>query len=268
MGRNTVRSTSGHGRRSASGCWGLILPSGTNVSANCGVLFSFFAFTSAQRVTLPTYCPGSNVVTMMLLSKGKSEGEWLSSRFGKRGHEVIEGILRAGTRHFDLFGQAMPVFGIPGCRVGRVEQTGGTASSFPLGLGFASLGIDLDLEASKEAHVTPAVGQVPGLFVHGGHEAVVVRTQGVRLRLDLRVAESKRPHAALIANAVEEIEQGSPFLKSRVVSPLKTQESFFAPVALVRVRADVLVAEAFQAIHRVEDERLVGMVLYKEGPER
>src|SRR5581483_2079775 len=104
MGRNTVRSTSGHGRRSPSGFWGLTLPNGTNVSANCGVLFSFFAFTSAQRRTFPTYCPGSNVVTMMLLSQRKRSGEWLSPRFSERGHEVLKGILRTRATHFDLLG--------------------------------------------------------------------------------------------------------------------------------------------------------------------
>src|SRR5579864_1092967 len=131
----------------------------------------------------------------------------------------------------------MPILGIPGCRVGRIEEAGRASPAFALGLRLASLGIDLDLEAAKEAHVAPAVGQVPGLLVHVGNEAVVIGAQGIRLRLDLRVAEGKRPHASFIANAVEEIEQGSPFLESGVISSLESQEAFLAPVALVGISA-------------------------------
>src|SRR5262249_21986278 len=149
-----------------SGFWGSTRPKGRNVTANCGVLFSFFAFTSAQRVTFPTYCPGSNVVTMCWSFLKKRYGEWLSSRFRKRGHEILPGILRAGTADFDLLGQPMPVLGIPGRRVGRVEETGGAPPPFALGLGLAGVRVHFDLELAKEAHVAPAVGQVPGFLVH------------------------------------------------------------------------------------------------------
>src|SRR6266852_8121321 len=108
----------------------------------------------------------------MLLSKRKRYGE-LPSRFSERGREVLPGILRTGTAHFDFFRQSVPVLGIPGGRVGRVEETGGTASPLALGLGLASLGIDFDFELAEETHVRPAVGQVPRFFVHGGNKSVV-----------------------------------------------------------------------------------------------
>src|SRR5580765_8107577 len=115
----------------------------------------------------------------------------------------------------------MPVLGIPSSRVRRVKETGRTPSPFTFRPGFACLRINLNSDLSEQTHIAPAVGQIPRFFVHRRNEAVVIGAQGVSLRLDLRVAKRKRPYPALVANAVEEIEQDSPILESRLVSALK-----------------------------------------------